>query len=57
VDFGDTDISATAKHLVRTASGTIPAGSLSEGDLVGLKLKRVALVGGSNPTNKLGEES
>lgn len=70
IDFGDVNIPATAKYLTRTAQGTISAASLSVGDLMGLKLKRIALVDGNNPTaepvvvnleieyisNKLGEE-
>jgi len=50
VDFGDMNIPAVAKRLVRTAQGTIPVASLTTGDLLGLKVKRVTLVDGNNPS-------
>jgi len=70
IDFGDVNIPANAKYLTRTSQGTISSASLSEGDLLGLKLKRIALNDGNDPTaepvvinleieflaNKLGEQ-
>jgi len=50
IDYGDQDIPATAKYLTKTAGATIAAASLAEGDYLGLKLSRIALDGGSNPT-------
>lgn len=50
IDFGDQDIPATAKYLTRTSAGVLSSASLSDDDLVGFTVKRIALDGGSNPT-------
>lgn len=50
VDTGDINIPATAKYFTNNDVGTISGASLSVGDSVGLKLSRIALVGGNNPT-------
>lgn len=50
LDPGDQDIPATAKFLARTEIGTIAGGSLAAEDEIGLKIERVALDGGNNPT-------
>lgn len=51
IDSGDINIPATAKRLVQTLL-TIPAASLQSHDVIGIQVKRVALVGGNNPTAK-----
>ena len=50
IDFGDQDLPATAKYLTATSAGSIAAASLSEGDLVGMDINRVALDDGNNPS-------
>ena len=52
LDSGDINLLGlgTAKHLRISTIGTIAAGSLARDDAIGLTLKRVALVGGNNPT-------
>lgn len=50
IDFGDQNIPATAKFLIKSNKGTIAAASLSEGDVLGFTVDRVALDDGSNPT-------
>lgn len=52
IDFGDQDIPATAKYLTATPAGTISAASLSDGDLIGFDINRVALDDGSDPTDE-----
>jgi len=51
IDSGDINIPATAKYLVQTIF-SIPAASLQAHDVIGVQVKRVALVGGTNPTAK-----
>lgn len=50
IDFGDQDIPATAKYLTKSIAGNIAAASISEGDLIGIKLSRIDLDDGSDPT-------
>lgn len=50
IDYGDQDIPANAKELTTTAAGTIAAASLASGDVIGLKISRVVLDTGANPT-------
>jgi len=52
IDSGDINIPATAKRLVQTEL-SIPAAGLQAHDVIGVQVKRVALVGGNNPTAKL----
>ena len=49
-DSGDIDIPATAYFLTQTLVETIPGASLAAGDELGITIKRIALVGGNNPT-------
>jgi len=49
-DSGDINIPATAYHLTETLVETIPAASLAAGDEIGITIKRIALMGGNNPT-------
>ena len=49
IDYGDQDVPATAKYLTKTPGGTIAAASLSQGDLIGICVKRIALDGGNDP--------
>lgn len=51
IDSGDINIPATAKYLVETRLA-IPAASLQAHDIIGVQVKRVALVAGNNPTAK-----
>jgi hypothetical protein len=51
IDSGDINIPATAKRLVQTELA-IPAASLQAHDVIGIQVKRVALVGGNDPTAK-----
>lgn len=51
IDSGDINIPATAKRLVQTELA-IPAAGLQAHDVIGVQVKRVALVGGNNPTAK-----
>ena len=48
-DSGDINIPATAYFLTQTLIETIPGGSLSPGDELGITIKRIALVGGADP--------
>lgn len=48
-DSGDINIPATAYFLTQTLIETIPGGSLSAGDEIGITIKRIALVGGADP--------
>lgn len=50
VATGDINIPATANTAIHTTSLIIPAASISALDVFGFTLKRIALVGGSNPT-------
>ena len=54
IDYGDQDIPATAKYLTETGDGTISVASLSEGDVIGFTISRIALDDGSNPTAEPG---
>ena len=49
-DSGDINIPATAQERLLSTVGTIANGSLSAGDVVGIKVSRVALTGGVDPT-------
>lgn len=49
INFSDQIVPVNAKELTKTAAGTIAAASLSEGDLVGFTITRVA-AGGPAPT-------
>ena len=49
-DSGDINIPATAYYLREDTVETIPGDDLAAGDEVGITLKRIALVGGNNPT-------
>jgi hypothetical protein len=51
IDSGDINIPATAKRLVQTEL-SIPAASLQAHDVIGVQVKRIALVAGNNPTAK-----
>jgi len=51
IDSGDINIPAIAKHLVQIIL-VIPAAGLQAHDVIGVQIKRVALVGGNNPTAK-----
>jgi len=51
IDSGDINIPATAKRLVQTELA-IPAAALQAHDVIGVQVKRVALVAGNNPTAK-----
>ena len=51
LDSGDVPIQAVAKSLQEIELGTIPAGSLAAHDVIFILLKRIALVGGTNPAN------
>ena len=50
LDSGDVNIPATAKGLQEITIGTIPAASLAAHDVVAIKLSRVALDAGNNPS-------
>jgi len=50
LDSGDVNIPATAKLFSMINMGTIAGASLSADDCIFILLKRVALVGGNNPT-------
>lgn len=47
---GDINIPATAKYLTQTNSLTINASNISTDDILGIKLSRIAIDDGSNPT-------
>lgn len=49
LDFGDVNIPATAKTLVE-ATQTIAASQLAADDVIAMQVKRIALVGGSDPS-------
>lgn len=53
IDTGDIVIPTTPKFLTQN-SLTIPAAALAIGDQVGVTLKRIAITGGTNPTNEPG---
>ena len=48
----DQNIPATALHLTHYTGLSIPAGSYAHGDVIGLKLSRIALTAGVGPTAK-----
>jgi hypothetical protein len=50
----DISIPATANTIVRTLVATIPSSSISDADILGLKISRIALSAGSNPTAEPG---
>ena len=50
MDFGDQNIPATAYHLTETNGQSIPAASLSVGDVIGVTFDRVGIDDGSDPT-------
>lgn len=49
ISSGDINIPATANDKYHTTNLTIAAGNFTALDLIGIKISRVALVGGSNP--------
>jgi len=50
LDFGDQNIPATAYYLTGSSEQSISGASIADGDLIGIKVDRVALDGGTNPT-------
>ncbi len=52
VDSGDINIPANAKFMIDTETLIIAASNVSVGDILGATFKRIALVGGNNPTAK-----
>lgn len=50
IKSGDINIPATAKEKIRSTIGTIDGSDLTRGALLGLKLSRVAIDDGNNPT-------
>ena len=51
---GDVNIPATAKFQTVTTVETIAAANVAAGDTLGLKVSRITLVGGANPTAEPG---
>ena len=47
---GDINIPTNARSKITSTIGTIPAASLTRGKCLGLKLTRIAIDGGNNPT-------
>jgi len=52
IQSSDINLPASANYLIESTIGSIPAASLSSGDLVGLVVTRIALVAGNNPGQK-----